>query len=64
MHYIDQLSYDSPVTIHKYENPQALKNINKKTLPMDYYWNKKSWMQVLIWNKYIKKLYNQMRRQN
>ncbi len=34
--------------IHKYENPQALKNINKKTLLMDYYWNKKSWMQVLI----------------
>ncbi len=23
--------------IHKYENPRALKNINKKTLPVDYY---------------------------
>src|SRR6266498_3089200 len=34
--------------IHKYENPQILKNINKKILPMDYYWNKKSWMQVSI----------------
>lgn len=28
--------------IHKYENPRVLKNINKKTLPVDYYWNKKS----------------------
>ncbi len=53
-----------PLFIHKYENPQALKNINKKTLPVDYYWNKKSWMQVSIWNEYIKKLNNQMRRQN
>ena len=28
--------------IHKYENPRVLKNINKKTLPVDYYWNKKA----------------------
>src|SRR6266540_4695449 len=47
-----------PLFIHKYENPRALKNINKKTLPVDYYWNKKSWMQVSIWNEYIKKLNN------
>ena len=26
-----------PLFIHKYENPRALKNINKKTLPVDYY---------------------------
>ena len=26
-----------PLFIHKYENPQVLKNINKKTLPVDYY---------------------------
>ena len=53
-----------PLFIHKYENPWALKNINKKTLPVDYYWNKKSWMQVSIWNEYIKKLNNRMKRQN
>src|SRR5829696_7044381 len=46
----------SALFIHKYENPWALKNINKKTLLVDYYWNKKSWMQVSIWNEYIKKL--------
>src|SRR6266542_6439334 len=54
----------SPLFIHKYENPWTLKNINKKTLSVDYYWNKKSWMQVSIWNEYIKKLNNRMRRQN
>ncbi len=34
--------------IYKYENPRAFKNINKKTLLVDYYWNQKSWMQVSI----------------
>ena len=33
-----------PLFIYKYENPRALKNINKKTLSVDYYWNKKSWI--------------------
>jgi hypothetical protein len=53
-----------PLFIHKYENPRALRNINKKTLPVDYYWNNKSWMQVSIWNEYLKKLDTRMRRQN
>ena len=34
--------------IHKYENPRVLKNISKNSLPVNYYWNKKSWMQVSI----------------
>ena len=54
----------APLFIHKYENPRAIKNINKKTLPVDYYWNQKSWMQVSIWNEYIKKLNTRMRRQD
>src|SRR3954453_4227777 len=49
--------------IHKYENPRALKNINKNTLSVNYYWNSKSWMQVSIWNEYLKKLDSQMRAQ-
>lgn len=53
-----------PLFIHKYENPRALKNISKKNLPVDYYWNQKSWMQVSIWNDYLKKLDCRMRRQN
>ncbi len=54
----------APLFIHKYENPRAIKNINKKTLPVNYYWNQKSWMQVSIWNEYIKKLDIRMRRQD
>ena len=50
--------------IHKYENPRALKNINKNSPPVNYYWNKKSWMQVSIWNDYLKKLDSRMRVQN
>lgn len=53
-----------PLFIHKYQNPRALKNIDKRTLPVDYYWNAKSWMQVSIWNQYLKKLDTQMRRQD
>ena len=47
--------------IHKYENPRAFKNINKNTLPVNYYWNSKSWMQVSIWNEYLKNLDARMR---
>jgi len=54
----------SPLFIHKYENPRTLKNINKKNLLVNYYWNQKSWMLVSIWNEYIKKLDFQMWRQN
>ena len=50
--------------IHKYENPRVLKNISKNSLPVNYYWNKKSWMQVSIWNDYLKKLDSHMRVQN
>lgn len=50
-----------PLFIHKYENPRALRSINKNTLPVNYYWNSKSWMQVSIWNDYLKKLDFQMR---
>ena len=53
-----------PLLIHKYENPRALKNINKNTLPVNYYWNSKSWMQVSIWNQYLKDLDSKMRQQN
>lgn len=54
----------APLLIHKYENPRSIKYIDKKTLPVEYYWNQKSWMQVSIWNEYIKKLNARMRREN
>ncbi|GET50687.1 CENP-B homolog protein 2-like [Rhizophagus irregularis DAOM 181602=DAOM 197198] len=33
------------VFIHKYETPRALKGIEKRSLPVWYYWNSKAWMQ-------------------
>lgn len=53
-----------PLFIHKYENPRALRGISKNTLPVNYYWNSKSWMQVSIWNEYLKKLDSRMRAQD
>src|SRR5437764_4221599 len=53
-----------PLFIHKYENSRVLKNISKNSLLVNYYWNKKSWMQVSIWNDYLKKLDSHMRVQN
>ena len=50
-----------PLFIHKYENPRVLRGINKNTLPVNYYWNSKSWMQVSIWNEYLKNLDARMR---
>lgn len=53
-----------PLFIHKYENPRALRGISKNTLPVNYYWNSKSWMQVSIWNEFLKKLDSRMRAQD
>ena len=33
-----------------------MRGIDKSKLPVDYYWNEKAWMQVSIWNLYLKKL--------
>jgi len=49
-----------PLFIHKYQNPRPLKGINKNSLPVNYYWNSKTWMQVSIWNDYLKKLDRKM----
>jgi hypothetical protein len=49
-----------PLFIHKYQNPRALKGINKNSLPVDYYWNSKAWMQMSIWNDYLKRLNKKM----
>ncbi|GBB84276.1 hypothetical protein RclHR1_01090015 [Rhizophagus clarus] len=37
-----------PAFIHKYKNSRPLKNLPKSSLPVEYYWNVKAWMQVLI----------------
>ncbi|RIB13399.1 DDE superfamily endonuclease-domain-containing protein [Gigaspora rosea] len=50
--------------IHKYKAPRAMKNLNYNNLPVYYFWNKKSWMQVNIFNDILVKLNNKMRQQN
>ena len=53
-----------PLFTHKYQTPRPLKGIDKSTLPVDYYWNSKAWMQLTIWNDYLKNLNNKMHLEN
>jgi hypothetical protein len=48
--------------IHKYKTPRAMKNLNYKNFPVYYFWNKKAWMQVSIFNDILLKLNEKMRR--
>jgi hypothetical protein len=41
-----------------------MKNINHKDLPVYYFWNKKAWMQVSIFNEVLLKLNEMMKRKN
>ena len=47
--------------IHKYKTPRVMKNLNYKNLPVYYFWNKKSWMQVSIFNEILLKLNEKMK---
>jgi hypothetical protein len=47
--------------IHKHKTPRAMKNLNYKNLPVYYYWNKKAWMQVSIFNDILLKLNEKMK---
>ena len=42
------------VVIHKYISPQALKHCNLEILPVDYYGQKKAWMDSLIFKSWFK----------
>ena len=42
------------VVIHKYINPRALKHCNLETLPVDYYGQKKAWMDSSIFKNWFK----------
>jgi len=53
-----------PTFIYRYENPRVLKNIQKSTLPVFYYWNNKAWMQRSIWSAFVKQLNQIMKNQN
>lgn len=49
--------------IHKYETPRVLKGIEKKSLPVWYYWNSKAWMQRSIFNHFLERLNSKMNRE-
>src|SRR5437016_9519122 len=51
-----------PLLIHKYQNPRPLKGIDKDTLPVHYYWNSTSWMQISIFEHWLCKLNEVMRK--
>jgi len=50
------------VFIHKYKTPRCILNIDKKTLPVLYYWNNSAWMQRSIFRNWIMQLNQEMRR--
>ena len=52
------------VYIHKYEIPHALIGIEKRSLPVWYYWNSKAWMQRSIFKHYLERLNSKMFREN
>jgi len=52
------------VYIHKYETPRALIGIEKRSLPVWYYWNSKAWMQRSIFKHYLERLNSKMVREN
>ncbi|GES81535.1 tigger transposable element-derived protein 6-like [Rhizophagus clarus] len=54
----------SALFIHKYQTPRDLIGIDKSKLPIDYFWNKKAWMQTSIWNKYLELLNQRMKKRN
>ena len=51
-----------PLLIHKYQNPRPLNGIDKDTLPVHYYWNSTSWMQISIFKHWLCKLNEVMRK--
>jgi len=51
-----------PLLIHKYQNPRPLNRIDKDTLPVHYYWNSTSWMQISIFKHWLCKLNEVMRK--
>ena len=49
------------VFIYKFKNPRCIRNIDKKTLPVLYYWNNSAWMQRSIFRSWIRIVDQEMR---
>ncbi|KAK3104668.1 hypothetical protein FSP39_007460 [Pinctada imbricata] len=53
-----------PLIIGKAEKPRCFSKIDKSTLPVNYYSNKKAWMTRDIFNDWLQNLNRKMRRKN
>lgn len=51
-----------PVFIYKFKNPRCIHNIDKKSLPVWYYWNNSSWMQRSIFQAWIRQFNQEMQK--
>ena len=43
-----------PLFIHRSENPRALKNVPKESLPVIYKWNSKAWVNLKVFDDWFK----------
>lgn len=49
------------LVIGKSRKPRSFKNINIKSLPVDYYYNKKAWMNGAVYEDFLQKLNQKMK---
>ncbi|XP_070581288.1 tigger transposable element-derived protein 4-like [Ptychodera flava] len=54
---------EQPLVIGKSQKPRCFKNIDPKTLPVDYHANRKAWMNSQIFEDWVRKFDRKMRRQ-
>ena len=52
-----------PLVIGRSETPRYLKNMDKKSLPVLYRWNRKSWMTITIFEEWLRQINNKMKLQ-
>lgn len=52
-----------PLVINRSETPRYLKNMDKKSLPVLYRWNRKSWMTTTIFEEWLRQINNKMKLQ-
>ncbi|XP_053403566.1 tigger transposable element-derived protein 6-like [Mercenaria mercenaria] len=53
-----------PLVIGKSRSPRCFGRMDVKTLPVDYYFNKKAWMNSYIYEEFLKSLNRKMKSQN
>ncbi|XP_006882444.1 PREDICTED: tigger transposable element-derived protein 6-like [Elephantulus edwardii] len=57
-------TFEKPWIIGKSEKPQCFRNIEISQLSVEWKWNKKAWMTGAIYEEFLNKLNNNMKKQN